>query len=81
MYRGSPTLVLRGVPARLFQRRHHRRQPQPPQPPRQPPPQPQPRLEAGVPIANSGRATVRDLYVQTRRQREVLVAALRLELE
>jgi hypothetical protein len=39
------------------------------------------RLEGGVRIANSGRATVRDLYVVCRRRREVLAAALRLELE
>ena len=39
------------------------------------------RLEAGVRVANNGRATVRDLYVVCRRQREVLAAALRLELE
>ena len=37
--------------------------------------------KAGVRTADSGRATVRDLYVQTRRQREVLAAALQLELE
>jgi hypothetical protein len=39
------------------------------------------RLEAGVRVADSGRATVRDLYVVCRRQRELLAAALRLELE
>ena len=39
------------------------------------------RLEAGVAVADSGRALVRELYVQCRRQREVLAAALRLELE
>jgi hypothetical protein len=39
------------------------------------------RLEAGVSVADSGRALVRELYVQCRKQREVLSAALRLELE
>jgi hypothetical protein len=39
------------------------------------------RLEAGVGVANSGRTLVRELYVQCRRQREALAAALRLELE
>ena len=37
------------------------------------------RLEGGVGVADSGRALVRELYVQCRRQREVLSAALRLE--
>jgi hypothetical protein len=37
------------------------------------------RLELGVAVANSGWGLVRDLYVQCRRQREVLAAALRLE--
>src|SRR5262249_40670096 len=39
------------------------------------------RLEAGVGVADSGRALVRELYVQCRRQREVLAAVLRLEFE
>ena len=39
------------------------------------------RLELGVRAADSGRALVRELYVQCRRQREILSAALRLELE
>ena len=39
------------------------------------------RLELGVAVAASGRGLIRDLYVQCRKQREVLVAALRLELE
>ena len=39
------------------------------------------RLELGVGVADSGRALVRDLYVQCRKQREVLAAVLRLELE
>jgi hypothetical protein len=39
------------------------------------------RLEGGVVVADSGRAVVRELYVACRRQREVLAAALRLELE
>ena len=39
------------------------------------------RLEVGVRVADSGRALIRELYVQCRRQREVLAAALRLELE
>ena len=39
------------------------------------------RLELGVAVADSGRAFIRELYVQCRRQREVLAAALRLELE
>jgi hypothetical protein len=38
------------------------------------------RLEGGVQVANSGRATMRDLYVVCRRQRDALAAALRLEL-
>jgi len=37
------------------------------------------RLELGVAVADSGRGLVRGLYVQCRRQREVLAAALRLE--
>jgi hypothetical protein len=39
------------------------------------------RLELGVGVADSGRALIRDLYVQSRKQREILEAALRLELE
>jgi hypothetical protein len=39
------------------------------------------RLELGVRVADSGRALIRDLYVQCRKQREVLAQALRLELE
>jgi hypothetical protein len=39
------------------------------------------RLELGVGVADSGRGLVRDLYVHCRKQREVLAAALRLELE
>jgi hypothetical protein len=39
------------------------------------------RLEAGVGVADSGRALVRDLYVQCRKQRQILAAVLRLELE
>jgi hypothetical protein len=39
------------------------------------------RLELGVAVADSGRALVRDLYVQCRKQRDLLAAALRLELE
>ena len=39
------------------------------------------RLEAGVAVADSGRGLIRDLYVQCRKQREVLAAVLRLELE
>jgi hypothetical protein len=38
------------------------------------------RLELGVAVADSGRALVRELYVQSRRQREVLAQALQLEL-
>ena len=38
-------------------------------------------LDLGVGVAASGRALVRDLYVQCRKQREILEAALRLELE
>ena len=38
------------------------------------------RLELGVAVATSGRGLIRDLYVQCRKQREVLAAALRLEL-
>ena len=36
-------------------------------------------LESGVRVADSQRALVRDLFVATQRQREVLTAALRLE--
>jgi hypothetical protein len=39
------------------------------------------RLELGVRAQDNERAMVRELYVQCRRQREVLAAALRLELE
>jgi hypothetical protein len=39
------------------------------------------RLEAGVRVAVSGRGLVRDLYVGCRKQRELLEAVLRLELE
>jgi|SRR5215472_10812087 hypothetical protein len=39
------------------------------------------RLELGVGVADSGRGLIRDLYVQCRKQREVLAAVLRLELE
>jgi hypothetical protein len=39
------------------------------------------RLELGVGVADNGRALVRDLYVQSRKQREILAAVLRLELE
>jgi hypothetical protein len=39
------------------------------------------RLGFGVGVAASGRALIRDLYVQSRKQREILAAALRLELE
>jgi hypothetical protein len=35
-------------------------------------------LEAGVRVADNQRQLVRDLYVATQRQREVLAAALRL---
>jgi hypothetical protein len=38
------------------------------------------RLELGVGVADSGRALVRDLYCACRRQRELLAAALCLEL-
>jgi hypothetical protein len=38
-------------------------------------------LEAGVRVADSQRGLVRGLFVATQRQREVLAAALRLELE
>jgi hypothetical protein len=37
------------------------------------------RLELGVAVATSGRGLIRELYVQCRKQREVLAAALRLE--
>ena len=36
-------------------------------------------LEAGVRVADSQRGLVRDLFVATQRQRDVLAAALRLE--
>jgi len=39
------------------------------------------RLESGVAVADAGRALIRELYVQARKQREVLSAVLRLELE
>jgi hypothetical protein len=39
------------------------------------------RLEAGVGVAARGRPLVRELYIGCRKQREVLAAALRLELE
>jgi hypothetical protein len=39
------------------------------------------RLELGVKAADSGRGFIRELYVQARKQREVLSAVLRLELE
>ena len=39
------------------------------------------RLDLGVGVAASGRALIRDLYVQSRKQREILEAVLRLELE
>jgi hypothetical protein len=39
------------------------------------------RLEGGVGVADSGRGLIRDLYVQSRKQREILEAVLRLELE
>jgi hypothetical protein len=39
------------------------------------------RLGLGVGVAASGRALIHDLYVQSRKQREILAAALRLELE
>ena len=39
------------------------------------------RLEAGVAVADSGRGLIRDLYVQSRRMREILAQVLRLELE
>ena len=39
------------------------------------------RLETGVRVADSGRALIRDLYVGCRKQRELLEAVLRLELE
>ena len=38
-------------------------------------------LEAGVRVADGHRGLIRELYVSTQRQREVLSAALRLELE
>jgi hypothetical protein len=39
------------------------------------------RLECGVRVADSGRGLIRELYVEARKQREVLSAVLRLELE
>ena len=36
-------------------------------------------LEAGVRVADSQRGLVRDLFIATQRQRDVLAAALRLE--
>jgi hypothetical protein len=39
------------------------------------------RLDFGAGVAASGRALIRDLYVQSRKQRDLLAAALRLELE
>jgi hypothetical protein len=39
------------------------------------------RLEAGVGVADSGRALVRALYIGCQKQRDLLAAALRLELE
>jgi hypothetical protein len=36
-------------------------------------------LESGVLVADSHRGLIRDLFVATRRQREVLAAALHLE--
>jgi hypothetical protein len=39
------------------------------------------RLDARVVVADSGRELIRELYVQARKQRELLEAALRLELE
>jgi hypothetical protein len=39
------------------------------------------RLDAGVAVADSGQALIRELYVQARKQREILLAAQRLELE
>ena len=39
------------------------------------------RLELGVVVAVSGRGLIRDLYVACRKQREVLSAVLRLDLE
>ena len=39
------------------------------------------RLEVGVDVAASGRELVRELYLQSRRQREMLAAAQRLDLE
>jgi len=39
------------------------------------------RLESGVAVADAGRALIRELYVQARKQREVLSAVLRLEFE
>jgi hypothetical protein len=39
------------------------------------------RLDAGVAAADSGRVLIRELYVRCRKQREVLSAVLRLELE
>ena len=39
------------------------------------------RLELGVRVADSQRPVIRELYVQCRKQREVLAAVLRLDLE
>jgi hypothetical protein len=39
------------------------------------------RLDLGVDVAYSGRELIRELYVQCRKQRELLEAVLRLELE
>jgi hypothetical protein len=39
------------------------------------------RLEAGVCVSDSSRGVVRELWVATRRQRDALAAALRLELK
>jgi hypothetical protein len=37
------------------------------------------RLELGLHVSDQQRATIRKLYVQTRRERDVLAVALRLE--
>jgi hypothetical protein len=39
------------------------------------------RLENGVCTSDSGRPAIRELWLATRRQRDALTAALRLELE
>ena len=39
------------------------------------------RLDAGVRVADSKRPVIRDLYVQCRKQRELLEVALQLGLE